>query len=210
MNLKTKSLFLEGKKSENCEFKRGDQVNKKITSIILIVFAFVIFYVITDNLKIGRQVDSLEGVPVYHNGLILNSVQGKSYSTDGYYYGLKWQCVEFVQRYYYDVLDYRMPDPTKDAKDYFDLKVPEGSINKVTGLKQYPNNGKAKPQVNDVLVFHGGKYGHVAIVSKVGADFVEIVQQNVYGKPREKLELIIANGRYLVKSDNKLVGWLRK
>ena len=49
---------------------------------------------------IGQQIDQLNGIPVYFNGETLHS-QGRNKSADGYNYSLKWQCVEFIKRYYY-------------------------------------------------------------------------------------------------------------
>lgn len=52
---------------------------------------------------IGQERDRLNGVVVYHNGGVDHS-SGRNLSPDGYNLGIKYQCVEFVKRYYYQHL----------------------------------------------------------------------------------------------------------
>jgi hypothetical protein len=59
---------------------------------------------------------------VYYNGGVANVV-GRNVSVDGYNLGLKYQCVEFVKRYYYQHLGHKMPDTYGHAKDFFDRNV---------------------------------------------------------------------------------------
>ncbi len=49
--------------------------------------------------EVGDKVDSLNGVYVYYNSNVGN-VSGRNLASDGYNLGLKYQCVEFVKRYY--------------------------------------------------------------------------------------------------------------
>jgi hypothetical protein len=51
--------------------------------------------------SIGQQIDSLNGVSVFYNGSFGN-ISGRNITKDGYNLGLKYQCVEFVKRYYYE------------------------------------------------------------------------------------------------------------
>ena len=67
------------------------------------------------------MLDSYRGVPVYDNGLLYFRNHGKNYSKDGYYFGQKWQCVEFVKRFYYQAKNHRMPDVMGHAKSFFDF-----------------------------------------------------------------------------------------
>lgn len=62
------------------------------------------------NLKIGDTLDLFNRVVVYYNGDNYTHSQGKNYSEDGYYYGQKGQCVEFVKRFYYEAIKHRMPN----------------------------------------------------------------------------------------------------
>src|SRR5690606_35208838 len=86
----------------------------------------------------GDRVDSLHGVYVYYNGSVGN-VKGRNLAPDGYNLGLKYQCVEFVKRYYYEHLEHKMPDSYGHAKDFFDNAVGDGKLNKRRALIQYNN-----------------------------------------------------------------------
>ncbi len=131
----------------------------------------------------GTEIGEVNGVKAFFNARDGGN-QGRHYSTDGkhYDYGLKWQCVEFVRRYYYDVLGHEFR--TKgDAHGYFDHEVKDGEVNGARGLVQYGNGSKTRPQVNDLMVFaphsSNGHAGHVAIVIAASDDGVTVAQQNV-------------------------------
>ena len=70
------------------------------------------------SMEIGDKVDSLNGVFVYYNHSVGN-VSGRNTTADGYNLGLKYQCVEFVKRYYYENLNHKMPNSYGHAKDFF-------------------------------------------------------------------------------------------
>ena len=151
--------------------------------------------------------DRYNGIPVYQNANITG--KRRHLAGDGYNYGLKWQCVEFVKRYYHDRLHHRMPDVWGNAKDFFDRRVPDGGLNKRRNLLQFTNGSKSKPRVDDILVFDFGPYGHVAIVSKVQGDRLEVVQQNMGNYTRAQYSIYRRNGKWYVDNDDVL-GWLRK
>lgn len=159
---------------------------------------------------IGVQTDSYKGVPVYNNGKDYGRSYGLNYSKDGYYYGYKWQCVEYIKRFYYDVKNHKMPDGFGNAKDFFDTKLSQGEFNKARGLYQYKNGENVKPEPDDLLVFTDSTYGHVAIVTEVGKDYIEIIQQNIFETPRQKLAMEEKDGKYFVGTSRKPAGWLRK
>ncbi|MDP4179158.1 MAG: ElyC/SanA/YdcF family protein, partial [Bacillota bacterium] len=89
--------------------------------------------------EVGTKVDSYKGVNVYNNGKDYSQNNGKNYSKDGYYYGYKWQCVEFIKRFYYEANGHKMPDVYGNAKDFFDTNIKQGGFNKNRGLYQYKN-----------------------------------------------------------------------
>lgn len=159
--------------------------------------------------EVGEVMDEYKGVKVFNNGSNYSQNHGKNYSSDGYYYGYKWQCVEFIKRFYYDVKGHKMPNGFGNAKDFFNTKLDKGEFNKERGLYQYQNGGNVKPQADDIIVFNDTTYGHIAIVSQVGADYIEIVQQNIYGKPRDRMTLKIKDGNYYIGGKRKPAGWLR-
>ncbi len=187
-----------------------------LTLIIILIAVYFLFFqkkypltIVTHSLTIGNAVDSLNGVIVYNNGTIYSKSFGKHYNKDStYYYGKKWQCVEFIKRYYYDYLKHKMPNGFGNANDFFDKKLLQGAFNKSRGLYQFINGGNERPKVNDLLVFDG-KYGHVAIVSKVNENEIEVIQQNIYMTPRQTFVLKKENNSYTIGEKRKPLGWLR-
>jgi surface antigen len=176
-----------------------------ICAIIVAIVAGLLWY---NGRNAGVVVDSYKGVAIYDNGPLAFKSHGRHYSPSGYYWGQKWQCVEFIKRFYDQAKGHQMPDVWGHAKEFFDSTTPQGGLNAKRGLRQYQNGGDVAPRVDDLFVFTGG-YGHVGIVSEVTSNSVEIVQQNIYKKPRQRFELIATNGAFRVQSTT-LMGWLRR
>lgn len=161
--------------------------------------------------KIGQIIDRYDGVAVYYNGGVGN-VSGRNLTEDGYNLGLRYQCVEFIKRYYYEHFAHKMPDSYGHAKDFFDDSLPAYSWNPKRALWQYRNGGMIPPQVRHIIVFGSSlynPYGHVAIISEVTETDIEIVQQNPgpFAPSRERFPLSVKDnqwhiGHHLVK------GWL--
>jgi surface antigen len=150
---------------------------------------------------------------VYYNGSVSN-VEGRNLSKDGYNLGLKYQCVEFVKRYYYEALNHKMPNSYGHAKDFFTAGIKDGGYSKQRNLNQYTNSSSSKPKVNDLLVYSGTQwnpYGHVSIVSKVNEDEIEIIQQNPgpTSSSRATYDLTHKKGKWKVEN-SQILGWLRK
>ena len=178
--------------------------------IIFGLFILAVLIVITDDLLIGRKIDSYEGVDVYYNGLIFFLIHGSHYSSDGYYFGKKWQCVEFVRRFLFAYKNHKIVERYGNAVDYFDAGLVDGKINEKRGMVQYVNGGSIKPQKDDILVMGGTKYGHIAIITEVTGDRIETIQQNKFIFTRAKYKLEIKNGKYFIRGlFIKPVGWLR-
>lgn len=164
------------------------------------------------NHAIGDIVDSLDGVLVYYNGGV-NHVSGRNLAADGYNIGLKYQCVEFVKRYYYQHYSHKMPDSYGHAKDFFDHTCADNTLNTARNLTQYHNPSSTKPQKGDLLVFGPtavNPYGHVAILSEATDSEVEIVQQNpgTFASSRKRFSLHRPNGQWHIGND-RILGWLR-
>jgi surface antigen len=164
-------------------------------------------------LKPGMPIDSFNGVFVYYNGETTN-VYGRNYAPDGYNLGLKYQCVEFAKRYYYQYLNHKMPDSYGNARDFFDPQVVDGGMNTARDLRQYTNPGSTRPEISDLVVLEGttsNPYGHVAIISRVDATRIEIIQQNAgpYGRSRVEYNLYYQEGKWRIDSQ-RIMGWLRK
>lgn len=184
----------------------------------LLVLGFIGFKVakkfnFNSDFSIGQQIDSLNGVFVYYNGGV-DHVSERNTTVEGYNIGLKYQCVEFVKRYYYEHLNHKMPDSYGHAKDFFDNTVTDGQLNKKRNLIQYRNPSQTKPKVDDLLIFGGSifnKYGHVAIVSNITDSDIEIIQQNPgpFSESRENYRLDYKDGKWEIKNKH-ILGWLRK
>lgn len=174
--------------------------------VVCIAVAGLLAY---DHGRVGRVLDSYAGVPVYNNGLLFFRSYGKHYASDGYYYGQKWQCVEFIKRFYHDAKHHKMPDVMGHARSFFDEALPDGTLNPRRGLVQYRNGSTERPQPDDLLVFTDTKYGHVGIVTRATENTVEIIQQNVLGHTRQRFSLAVTNGHYFITSPRMPAGWLR-
>ena len=160
----------------------------------------------------GSVIDSYKGVKVYDNGSV-RSVYGRNTTSDGYNLGLKYQCVEFVKRFYYEYFNHKMPNSYGNAKDFYKPGLGDGSLNADRGLIQFKNGSGHKPKEKDILVYGGSprnSFGHVAIISDVGSRSIEIIQQNP-GKGNESrinLGLTLKNGLWYV-NESYILGWLR-
>ena len=165
------------------------------------------------DFEVGQKLDSLNNVFVFYNGGVDNVVQRNT--EDGYNLGLEYQCVEFVKRYYYEHYHHKMPDSYGHAISFYDASVPDGALNTQRNLNQYSNPSKMYPQEGDLLVMEGSlfnRYGHVAIISKVTDNQIEIIQQNPgpYAPSRESFELEqTAENTWKINND-RVLGWLRK
>ena len=94
-------------------------------------------------------------------------------------------------------------------------EVKDGYWNQEARLTQYHNPSKEKPEVGDLIIIEGtilDQNGHVAIVSKVTDNKVEIIQQNPGPKTASRITYRLKktrNGLYKIKH-KQLLGWLRK
>jgi surface antigen len=162
-----------------------------------------------NEVEAGTKIDEYKGVAVYSNGSNYMADHGLSYSDDGYYYGYKWQCVEFVKRFYYEKFGHEMPDGAGHAKYFYNPMLEQGQLNEQRGLFQYDNGGNKPPQKDDLLVFTDGAYGHVAIISEVRDGWIEVIQQNSEVS-RDRYTLKTIDGNYFLAGEREPAGWLRR
>lgn len=182
---------------------------------LLIVLALLVLSSrldLPDSQRIGEQIDALDGVAIYHNGVV-NPVRERHLSADGYNLGLRYQCVEFVKRYYFEHFKHRMPNTYGHAKDYFISTLNDGALNPQRGLLQFSNGSLSAPQKGDLLVFSASwlnRFGHVAIVADKQSDHIQIAQQNAgpYTNSREEIALVEHNGLWFL-DNSRVLGWLR-
>lgn len=122
--------------------------------------------------------------------------------------GIKWQCVEYTDRYYLSV--YNHTNLWKGHAKYWYSKAPQ------YGLKSYPNCGSTKPQPGDMLVSTSGPFGHIAIVRSVGLLSVSVIQQNWFQSEKDNsfsIPITYLDGKFCVKgfsSSYPVAGWIRK
>jgi len=143
----------------------------------------------------GDEIGSYKGVPAYSNGANTGTGDGK------------YQCVEYVKRFYKEAMkvDHNWKG---DAVTYYTEAEEKGLI-------RYPNDNPVAPKPNDILVFglsDSNGWGHVAIITEVGNDYVKIIEQNArrndaYAKlTLEKDDL----GNYSISGRKQPVeGWCR-
>lgn len=157
---------------------------------------------------VGSIIDELDGVSIYYNGNISHTA-GRNRTKDGYNLGLKWQCVEFVKRYYYEVFDHKMPNSYGHAKDFFDPVIGTG-WNTERNMMQYTNGASRPPQKKDIVVFgpeENNPFGHIGIISNIENNEIELAQQNWGRTSRMTLPLVENNGKYLIEHPY-IMGWL--
>lgn len=155
----------------------------------------------------GTPLGSFNGVVAYSNG------SGTFVGPDTGTYGIPYQCVEYVIRYY--TLRYGFPN-MKGNGNGSDLFT---NLPAAFNLKGYANGGIVSPQVGDILCFAGGSGGdgHAAIVRNVTSTQVTVIQQNVtndYADTAFSFVLSVAGGHYTVDasqlgSSYSCQGWLR-
>jgi surface antigen len=188
-----------------------------VITITVLLIAFIVYkkaLTINPNPKyeVGQKLDSLNGVYVYYNGGVGHTGERNS-GEEGYNIGLKYQCVEFAKRYYYQYYKHKMPDAYGNAKDFFNEKVADGKLNEQRNLLQFTHPSIYKPCIGDLIVFDGhpaNKYGHVAIISAVTNNEIEIIQQNPgpFAHSRVKLGLKLERNKYFIERE-RVLGWLR-
>lgn len=119
---------------------------------------------------------------------------------NGNYTGVKYQCVELARRYYLIKYGAQFSE-VKNAKDIQHLQtLQHGS--KQLNWPTIPNTAASPPpKIGSLLLWKDGSTGHVAVVTYVGRDFVDIIEQN-YGSGHRRIGM---KGGVLMSRG--LVGW---
>ena len=171
----------------------------------------------------GTSLGSFNGVTTYSNYNPPTGVDFHNYGS-GIFTGLKWQCVEYVQRYFYlqyGMNLYALSGGGLNAYQFF------GAASTL-GLAAYTNNSSTTaPQAGDILCFSGGSggYGHVAIVRGTSSNErgqneldLDIIEQNGTNDSSDAwfpLTYTVSGGVYNVSAAHlssllTVQGWLRK
>ncbi len=166
-----------------------------------------------EHIRHAQAIDNLNGVNVYYNGNVA-TVTGRNVTSDGYNLGLKYQCVEFIKRYYYEYYDHKMADSYGHAKDFFDPIIGDGLMNTSRNLRQFTNGSISRPRTGDILILGPtdyNKYGHIGIVSKSGRNKIELIHQNAgKGNSARTIYKMQRNGGKWYVHNSHVLGWLRK
>lgn len=147
-----------------------------------------------------------------------NKVFDPSTGTNSHVTGERWQCVEYVSRYYWMVYKHDILLPplqltSNDASNFWE-NIPDGAVDS-RGLVQYSNGGSVAPQVGDIIVFKSNTSAHVAIARKVTNHSVYVIQQNVFlnFEDADAGMMYYAGTNYLeplsIYPGLKVRGWLR-
>ncbi len=114
----------------------------------------------------GEQMATFQGVPAFNNGA------DRRYWQRGEF-GYNYQCVEYVNRFSAKANGTGNMKGTGNAIDY------AGNSRKSFGYTWVKNEpGAQLPEPGDILVFSGGKFGHVAIATRSSPGGVGMIQQN--------------------------------
>ena len=105
--------------------------------------------------------------------------------------------------------NHQMPDIWGHAKDFYDSTLNDGELNKRRRLLQYSNGGAMHPEPDDIIVFKDTMFGHIAIITDVTNNSVEVIQQNILWKPRDHFQLDFRDGKYYIQKPRIAAGWLR-
>jgi len=183
------------------------------TRFVLILLYLGLYCVFSGNIQAqavpcGRQLSAeaiYKAVPAFSNAPYMTTGESCDdvYGSDGWHY----QCVEYVRRFYRIAknVDTSTAAWKGHGKTYY-------ATAQAKGLVAYPNSGPTRPEPDDVLVWSGGKYGHVAIITDVTDTQVKIIEQNWSNGGVRYLPLNIVNGNYTITGSGKysVIGWVRK
>ena len=153
-------------------------------------------------LAFGVRVGIFNNIPAHSNG-----TTGTVGPADAW--GLTYQCVHYVNRYYAVFYGHRNLRGTGNANQYYGTAAAKG-------LRAHANGGRTRPQVGDMLTSNGGSYGHIAIVRAVGVDYVDVIHQNWSNGAADnskRLAMRVVNGTYTVSGFSgayPVQGWLRR
>lgn len=104
-------------------------------------------------------------------------------STNTCSYGDRYQCVEYVRRFYSLRQDTTQRVDTSgwiglNAANFINVDSSGNVSSPLNGFTAFANNGTTLPLPDDMIVFSGGGFGHIAIVESVTSSNVNIIEQN--------------------------------
>ena len=217
------------KKNRNNENK--SRVTKDISGRRIIGLTLLLVLIIA-SIWIGPSTEAAQPFNTYLGQFRTVEARSNSGSTnpqnfiDHYLYGqvstgLRWECVEYMRRFYLSALNLhvvRTGASTNNGKDWYpnaaNIEYRDGATTHV-GFDSFANDTVTRPPAaGDILGYSGsvgGGFGHVAIIKRVRPDYILTAQENWNNEPSDldrRLTLTRTNGRYKV-NDTGVQGWLR-
>lgn len=123
-------------------------------------------------------------------------------------YGLQYQCVEYIKRFYGESFDLDSHLWRGNAIDYFSRAEVYGFATNING------ETTVGPAPDDLIVFDSPSsvYGHVAVVTDVSGGSVSIIEQNWSRTGRAVLNLTLSNGLFRIspRGTYSILGWMRQ
>ncbi|MEW6049537.1 MAG: CHAP domain-containing protein [Candidatus Zixiibacteriota bacterium] len=123
----------------------------------------------------GAEIASYQNVDAYSTG----EWNGTGCSNGSTTYGYKWQCVEYVKRFYGVEVGDPISTSWGEAKNAFSKKDQDDVG---PNLVAYSQGSSTKPQPGDILCFGEAEgeenSGHVGIIAEVGSNYVKMIDQN--------------------------------
>jgi sugar lactone lactonase YvrE len=140
-------------------------------------------------------------------------------STNTCSYGDRYQCVEYVRRFYSLRQDTAQRVDTSgwiglNAVNFITVNSSGNVSSPLSGFTAFANNGTTLPLPDDIIVFKGGGFGHVAVVMSVTSSNVNIIEQNwntqgLYSLTISPSTNIVENRIGGDSTVFTVVGWLR-
>jgi len=165
--------------------------------ILLLGIILILLYVVIRSNSVCGVTDN--GVVGYCK---ISQYNLADYYLDGLLTGKKWQCVEFVRRYYMQIHGLTFPSV---VNAYEMMKLTE--VIDIRTRQSYPctfhSSLESTPQKDDILILEHEEYGHTAVIVGIQGDRIRIAEQN--WKPW----VASYYSRELSVDDPRIIGWLR-
>ena len=155
-------------------------------------------------------------VPAYSNGND-EHFSGESNGLHGIFTGYKWQCVEYARRW----LLLRKTCTFRSIPTAGDMWTDLRYLERVTDGQKIPlvthaNGSSTKPMKDSILIYPRSQhlpFGHVAIITDVGTDYVRIAEQNFrfHSWPSNyarQIPITYEQGRYFLRDRYRISGWM--
>jgi trypanothione synthetase/amidase len=155
-------------------------------------------------------------VPAYSNGND-DFFSAERHYVHGIFTGYKWQCVEYARRW----LLLRKTCIFRNIGSASDAWHELSNIERVTDGKKIPlvahsNGSSVLPKKDSLLIYPRSRdlpFGHIAIITEVGRDYIRIAEQNYKfhrwsGNYARQIQLVLKDGGYYMRDYYKISGWM--